>query len=738
MGDITLKVKRSDNPGEHLVAASTWIYNPWLDLIVGCGAWSAPLLLISYLSVASSVRAWSIIFYILAFFFNYPHYMATIYRAYHRPEDFQKYRIFTVHITALIALTLILSHSWARVLPWIFTIYLTWSPWHYSGQNYGLFMMFARRAGAKPSDATRRALYGAFIVSYLILFLGFHTGASSDPLFISIGIPAAVSRLEQLLLALAFLALAAFGLLRLSRDTGWRKLLPSLTLFSSQFLWFLLPAGISLMKGWEVPQSRYSTGVLAVMHSAQYLWITSYYARREAAGENRRNWHAWAYFGVLLAGGIALFVPGPWLASRLFHHDFTTSFLIFTALINIHHFILDGAIWKLRDGRIASLLLNSRVRVADVASETGSRLAKAWVWISGGTTGARQLRIGAAVLLLLWGTLDQVRYYWALHADDLKDLRRAALLDSFDSPLQLRLARQELEQGEMQAAESALQAGVRVNPADPAPRQALLRLLIGQKRFDEAFALTNSSLQFAPKDVNLLVDRGLLAQGCGHPDQAVESWKRALAIDPSHASAHLYLADELDRERQPLEAAAHYTKFLEIIARQTSVNRPAPQQVIAVILRLADCQVRASETAQAIQSYQLARKLSVQTLQGQLESVAAVNEAELQSKSGKLGEALHLYQRALQLDESLGDPTASAEDWLAYGKFLDDSGFPAELAYSCFVKSERLKEPLPDPGQQQLRAGAAKLAERRAGSEAASVRRNLDLSLRQALVLTVE
>ena len=736
-----MAVKRSDNPGQHFVAASTWIYNPWLDLIVGCGAWSAPLLLISYLSVASSVRAWSIIFYILAFFFNYPHYMATIYRAYHRPEDFQKYRIFTVHITALLALTLILSHSWARILPWIFTIYLTWSPWHYSGQNYGLFMMFARRAGAKPSDTTRRALYGAFIVSYLILFLGFHTGASSDPLFISIGIPAAVSRWEQLLLAIAFVALAGFGLSRLARDTGWRKLLPSLTLFSSQFLWFLLPAGISLMKGWAVPQSRYSTGVLAVMHSAQYLWITSYYARREAAGEKGRNWHAWAYFGVLLAGGIALFVPGPWLASRLFHHDFTTSFLIFTALVNIHHFILDGAIWKLRDGRIASLLLNSRVRVADVASETGSRFAKAWFWISGGTAGARQLRISAAIFLLLWGTLDQVRYYWALHADDLKDLRRAAILDSFDSPLQLRLARQELEQGEMQAAESALEAGVRVNPSDPAPRQALLRLLIGQKRFDEAFALTNASLQFAPKDVNLWVDRGLLAQHRGHPDQAVESWKQALAIDPNHASAHFYLADELDREGQPRESAVHYTKLLEIIAQtsgQTPVNRPAPQQVIAVILRLADCQVRASEIAQAIQSYQLARKLSVQTQQGQLESVAAVNEAALQSKSGKLGEALHLYQRALQLDESLGDPTASAEDWLAYGKFLDDSGFPAGLAYSCFLKSEMLKDPLPDPEQQRLRADAAKLAERRTGSEATAVRRNLDLSLRQALALTVE
>src|ERR1700683_4122886 len=85
---------------------SPWIYSPWLDLVVGCGAWSAPLLLLSYFALGTSARTWAVAFYALAFVFNYPHYMATIYRAYHRAEDFHKYRIFTVHITALIALTL--------------------------------------------------------------------------------------------------------------------------------------------------------------------------------------------------------------------------------------------------------------------------------------------------------------------------------------------------------------------------------------------------------------------------------------------------------------------------------------------------------------------------------------------------------------------------------------------------------------------------------------------------------
>ena len=50
-----------------------------------------------------------------------------------------------------------------------------------------------------------------------------------------------------------------------------------------------------------------------MMHSAQYLWITSYYARREAGNESSekgRDWRPLAYFGVLMVGGIALFVPG--------------------------------------------------------------------------------------------------------------------------------------------------------------------------------------------------------------------------------------------------------------------------------------------------------------------------------------------------------------------------------------------------------------------------------------------
>lgn len=671
--------------------------------------------------MASSTRAWAIAFYALALLFNYPHYMATIYRAYHRSDDFHKYRIFTVHLTALLVLTLLLSHYWVRMLPWIFTIYLTWSPWHYSGQNYGLFMMFSRRAGADPQKSERRALYGAFIVSYLILFLGFHTGPSTDSLFISLNIPALVSRWEQIILFALFIVLTVFGFSRLSRATGWRKLIPAVTLFSSQCLWFLLPAAISLIRGIEIPQNRYSSGVLAVMHSAQYLWITSYYARREATAEKAGNWRPLAYFAVLVIGGIALFVPGPWLASRIFHRDFTSSFLIFTALVNIHHFILDGAIWKLRDGRIAALLLNSRERMADVATEAGTGMAAAWHWLAGSTPRARYLRMGAAVLLLVWGTLDQARHYLALRSDDLNSLQHAAALDSFDSSVQLRLAETLMAAGDPQHAEASWRKAMQVNPVDPAPRSELLRFLIAQNRLDEALALTETSLKASPRDVNLLVNHGFLMLRSGHAKEAVANWEQAITIDPQQIPVHLYLAGELDHEGNAAAAAAHYKIFLEKIARPlpkadtaeqvpadgatdkaagkngrtNKDKRPSPDQLIAIVLRLADCQERALQRDQAVKSYELAETLASRTKLPRLESVAVVDEAALQAKSGRLGQALALYQRALQLDGSTGDREAGAEDWFSYGHFLDDAGFPARLAYACLLKSEELMRAVP-------------------------------------------
>ncbi len=111
-----------------------------------------------------------------------------------------------------------------------------------------------------------------------------------------------------------------------------------------------------------------------------------------------------------------------------------------------------------------------------------------------------------------------------------------------------------------------------------------------------------------------------------------------------------------------------------------------------------------------------------------------MNEAALQAEAGKLDLALALYQHALQLDEAVGDEAASAEDWLAYGQFLESAGFPARVVYACLVKSAR-EDALPDAAQQKLLADASKRIEKQIGSEAAAIRHDPQPTLREALAL---
>src|SRR5580700_8151483 len=213
-------------PGPNSGLKRPWVYGPWLDLIVGCGAWSAPLLILTTYTGRFRPAAWSFAFYFLALLFNYPHFMATIYRAYHSYDEFTKYRFFTVHVALLLAAAGLITHLWYPLLPWIFTLYICWSPWHYTGQNFGLLMMFARRSGLTPTDGERQALHLAFIASYLMLLFSFHTGASSDPLILSLGLPARFTLPVRAMLGLFFICASGWALFSLARRGSWKALLP--------------------------------------------------------------------------------------------------------------------------------------------------------------------------------------------------------------------------------------------------------------------------------------------------------------------------------------------------------------------------------------------------------------------------------------------------------------------------------------------------------------------------------
>ncbi len=112
-----------------------------------------------------------------------------------------------------------------------------------------------------------------------------------------------------------------------------------------------------------------------------------------------------------------------------------------------------------------------------------------------------------------------------------------------------------------------------------------------------------------------------------------------------------------------------------------------------------------------------------------------MNEAALQAKAGKLSEALPLFQHALHLDDAIGDNRAGAEDWLAYGRFLDDAGFPTRLAYACVVKSQTISQSLRPAAESDSAAAMRKALEKQLGGIAVDVRHNLEPALAEALTL---
>ncbi len=704
--------------------SSPWIYTPWLDLLVGCGGWSAPLLAIALLMSPSNSHSWAIAFYVLAVIFNYPHFMATIYRAYHTRENFEKYKFVTLHVTLLVILTGVVMHASPRLFPWVFTLYIFWSPWHYSGQNFGLLMMFLRRSGAEVQPRERQMLRAAFVASYVMLLTSFNTGGSNDPLILSLALPAKITVPARLALGAAFFVFSFLGLQRLVRAKGMREMAAPLVLALTQFLWFVLPTLIELRSGSEIPQTRYSSGILAVLHSTQYLWITSYYQRREARAEGQSNWRLGAYFVTLLAGGIALFIPGPWLVSYLFHYDFTTSFLIFLSLVNIHHFILDGALWKLRDKRVSSLLVDGNAQRASTSKSAATARS----------TGKLVFRIAIVALLFLWGGFEQLHFVMRTDEGNLNALERAASINPYDSATQQRIARAEAHQGKRDAEIATLAHAVEINPSSITLQESYARALLDDQRYDEAYADYQKILERFPRDTDALVNYGLLAAHAGQPELAMDSWNKALEIDPQQVNANLYLAQAYDHSGEFAAGARHWKAYLDTASAKPDNPAAVADQIISGTIALGSDQAQLNQTDAALKSYALAIEMAAQANRPQLESFALAHAADVQEKTGDYRAALQSYQKALTLDAAAKDSHAEALDWFNYGQFLRRHSAPDDLVYACVVRAENLLAATPGTDLDTVRAVRHQI-ETKLGKQAPAAERDLTELLARALTV---
>ncbi|HTW23643.1 MAG TPA: hypothetical protein VMD78_08590, partial [Candidatus Baltobacteraceae bacterium] len=468
---------------------------------------------------------------------------------------------------------------------------------------------------------------------------------------------------------------------------GFRRMIAPLTLLLTQFFWFVLPTLLELRA--TIPQTRYSSGILAVLHSAQYIWITSYYHQRDARAAGQPNWRLAGYFVTLVAGGIALFIPGPWIVSYLFHYDFTTSFLIFTALVNIHHFLLDGAIWKLRDTRVSSVLVaGSGDSSASQTLKANARPAKSKR--AYGFFSSPAFRVAVVGLFFLWGAADQVRFALGTDNESLPSMMRAAAMNPYDTMVLTRIGHAQETAGQSDKAIATLTRAADLNPGNATLQQSCALAMIASGRYQEAYDRYKKMLAVLPNNSDALVNYGLLAMRLGHPsEEAINSWQKAIAADPRRADAYLYLAQTSDQDGEVSTAVRNWHSYLALAAAPDS-NIPLEQRIPATI-QMADDEARLNQSAAALADYSLAVSLAeVGKGDPKLQSIALGRLADLQEKTGDARAAAASYQRGLALDALVGDPQGEASDWFNYGQFLRRHALPDNLAYACFVRAENL------------------------------------------------
>ena len=161
-----------------------WLFGRGSDLLIGCGL--AYILLIPVLlgvGETTGITQWPhVLVVVMALFLNGPHYGATIVRVYNAREDRRKYVFFSVYATIALLLMLVASgwNVWLASL--LITVYVSWSPWHFSGQNYGLMLMFLRRRGVDVDPTTKRIIYGSFVLSAALAIMAVHAG-NEDMIF---------------------------------------------------------------------------------------------------------------------------------------------------------------------------------------------------------------------------------------------------------------------------------------------------------------------------------------------------------------------------------------------------------------------------------------------------------------------------------------------------------------------------------------------------------------------------
>ncbi len=273
---------------------------------------------------------------------NAAHFAASTVRLYTKRDSYQSLPFLTMGfpLLALAALTLSILLA-EQIGPHLQSLYLTWSPYHYAAQAYGLAVMYGHRSGCRLGATDKKLLWWIAMLPFIYNFVT-APGVGLRWLLPEtvFALPQVGSALTVLHYGLTVLAFSTPILLAVKvwRGAGGPLPLISLLAIVTNGIWFFVLAPLEAFV--------YAT----IFHGVQYLAIVIVFHLKDrmSSPENRhgRFYHVLWFYGACLILGYALFYCLP-LAYVFAGFGKVESVLLVVAAINIHHFVVDAYIWRL-------------------------------------------------------------------------------------------------------------------------------------------------------------------------------------------------------------------------------------------------------------------------------------------------------------------------------------------------------------------------------------------------------
>ena len=340
------------HPSRSPVLLGRSFIHPAADYLVIGGLWSiaATALLLYRPTLLAAVDTTVLAVLILAV--NSAHFAASTVRLYSMPQALSRWPFLTAAFPLLMLAGLGVSVLFPEVLGrHLQALYLTWSPFHYAAQTFGLAVMYCHVSGVRLGGDERWLLWLGCMAPFARAVLGAPSSGLGwfVPRETIAGVAGLGWALDQLAGALTVATFVAPLALAVRLWTGRRQPLPLMVavLMVSNGLW------------WTALDYVGAFVVATIAHGLQYLGIMLVYHVRDRlrAPGNRRGWlvHAASFYAVCLALGYGLFYCWPWALVGA-GAGLAESMLLVVATINVHHFVVDRFIWRTRSADNAQTL----------------------------------------------------------------------------------------------------------------------------------------------------------------------------------------------------------------------------------------------------------------------------------------------------------------------------------------------------------------------------------------------